>query len=571
MEAAAESGSTASSAGNETSARRCLEDYQLGHTLGQGHFAQVKLAQKLSTGEYVALKIIEIDDQKPRQQELIFRELTAMAQVQHANVLRLSRTLDRVPYPKENGVFREVLLLELELAPGGELFDYILTGGAFPEPVARAYFYQLMSALEACHRLGIYHRDIKPENILLGDRYQLKVGDFGLASLASHPGELLRTPCGTRSYQAPEVLARQPYQGDKADIWSAGVVLFIMLAGNPPMTMATKTDWWYNAISLGEYGQFWRAHQRAPAPKIYEAAQAVVNSILVEDPTGRAGVVDLLAHPWIEHGSPDYPEATSPSNPNATSTTPLPSAAYLEAFMGQRKAVIDEKNRAQREQARITRRRKQQQQQEASSQKTFNPHKQSVVRSTDKEAAGMVTERLPLALPHTGRPFPFNFYATETPHQLLLWIEAACSGSNVAGSERLVDVHADEHSVDAVLGGTVNNRVRLLIQIWRVPQDMDDAKSEDEGALYCVTGTRLEGSPWDFTAAWRELLTAVAAGGCDGAGDALQSLKSPALYSPTDVDAKGMGMGALVGEQKRPSTATAEDKLSDEFDEKMVM
>ena len=99
---------------------RMLDDYRLGHTLGQGHFASVKLAQRQTTGKMVALKIIELDAAAPRQQEMIYRELTAMQQVQHENVLQLERTVMNVPFPRENGDPREVLLLELELAPGGE-------------------------------------------------------------------------------------------------------------------------------------------------------------------------------------------------------------------------------------------------------------------------------------------------------------------------------------------------------------------------------------------------------------------------------------------------------------------
>ena len=169
--------------GSSPSGGRILEEYRLIHTLGKGHFATVKLAQRMTTNKMVALKIIDYDASAPRQQELIRRELTAMQEVQHENVLQLERTVLNVQ--REDG--REVMLMELELAPGGELFDYILTGGAFPEPVARAYMKQLLSALHECHRVGVYHRDIKPENILLNENFQLKVPlAWGRRRLASH-------------------------------------------------------------------------------------------------------------------------------------------------------------------------------------------------------------------------------------------------------------------------------------------------------------------------------------------------------------------------------------------------
>ena len=152
--------------------------------------------------------------------------------------------------------------MALDLAEGGELFDFMMYTGAFSEPVAKAIFSQLTSALAFCHERGIYHRDIKPENLLLDSNFQLKVADFGLAAMRASPEELLKTECGTRSYMAPEVLARQQYDGSKADCWSAGVVLFIMLSGNPPFQMARPGDWWFNQFTENRPDRFWKSHKR---------------------------------------------------------------------------------------------------------------------------------------------------------------------------------------------------------------------------------------------------------------------------------------------------------------------
>mmetsp|Transcript_34402 Transcript_34402/g.91073 ORF Transcript_34402/g.91073 Transcript_34402/m.91073 type:complete len:619 (+) Transcript_34402:295-2151(+) len=594
---------------------RMLEDYRLGHTLGQGHFASVKLAQRQSTGKMVALKIIELDAAAPRQQEMIYRELTSMQQVQHENVLSLERTVTNVPFPRENGDPREVLLLELELAPGGELFDYILTGGAFPEPFARAYFKQLLLALGECHRVGVYHRDIKPENILLNENFQLKVGDFGLASL-NPSSELLRTTCGTRSYQAPEILARQMYHGDKADVWSAGVVLFIMLAGNPPFKTAVRGDWWFNAISLNRYDQFWLAHQRPPAPKVYAEAQEFLNSIFTVTGEERKTVADLLNHRWIEFGSPDYPEAQTYQGV-AEPATPLPTAEAIADFMSARKAVIDENNRIQREQTRARRRQQQQVAAEAGAggagNATFNPHGHNVYRSVSpggtaedskceageaKEAPVDTVDRgieanadadgkqPPLLVEERAGAQAFAFYASESPQVLLELLGQATNtpatpatplvladdkagaksegeakgelkGANARDGEADVGVDWEEFSLDAV----VADHVGIHFQVWSLDSR---ESSENNDGIYCVSALRVGGSPWEFTSAWKEVLGTLASMGCKGAEDALGSLASPVgfalLVEPADLK--------LAGAKDDDG---AEEDISMDFDEKMVM
>ena len=120
-------------------------------------------------------------------------------------------------------------MLVLELAEGGELFDYLMYSGHFDDRIARSYFRQLVLALEACHALNVFHRDLKPENILLGSNFQLKLSDFGLSSYTASPDALLQTSCGSVTYMAPEVVSKQLYHGAATDVWSAACVLFIML------------------------------------------------------------------------------------------------------------------------------------------------------------------------------------------------------------------------------------------------------------------------------------------------------------------------------------------------------
>ena len=247
---------------------RVVLGYQLGRTLGKGMSGKVKLGTRLSDGKTFALKFINTENMTPRSWEMLDREIKAMEKLNHPNILNLVQHDMRVQYPRlRNKGFVEMPMLVLELSEGGELFEFLMETGYLEEEVARTYFKQLLACLELCHSKGVYHRDLKPENLLLaGDSYTLKLADFGLAALQGASGgdqsSLVATECGTKSYMAPEVMKRAPYDGSAADVWSAGVVLFIMLAGNPPFEQAAGRDWWYRACKAGRHDKFWQAHLR---------------------------------------------------------------------------------------------------------------------------------------------------------------------------------------------------------------------------------------------------------------------------------------------------------------------
>lgn len=182
---------------------------------------------------------------------------------------------------KHGEAVEPAVLLVLEWAPHMELFEYVALE-RFSHPLAHAYFKQLATGLAHCHAKGVYHRDstctrvftlfcrvtpgfltVKPENLLLGHDFVLKVADFGLAILdEAATGAPLVTRCGTDVYMSPEVFGRKPYTGPAADVWSAGIVLFVMLAGFPPFNHAAEGDWWFDAITSGLADAFWAAHER---------------------------------------------------------------------------------------------------------------------------------------------------------------------------------------------------------------------------------------------------------------------------------------------------------------------
>ncbi|KAL0309398.1 UNVERIFIED_CONTAM: CBL-interacting serine/threonine-protein kinase [Sesamum radiatum] len=200
--------------------------YELGRTLGEGSFAKVKFA-RITTGDCVAIKVIDRDRVlHHRMVEQIKREISTMKMIKHPNVLNLYEVM----------ASRTKIYIVLEYVEGGELFDKIAKYGKFKEDVARSYFQQLINAVDYCHSRGVYHRDLKPENLLLDSYGVLKVSDFGLSAFSQQVrGDgLLHTACGTPNYVAPEVLTDKGYDGTSSDVWSCGVILFVLMAGYLP-------------------------------------------------------------------------------------------------------------------------------------------------------------------------------------------------------------------------------------------------------------------------------------------------------------------------------------------------
>mmetsp|Transcript_25458 Transcript_25458/g.42913 ORF Transcript_25458/g.42913 Transcript_25458/m.42913 type:complete len:500 (+) Transcript_25458:103-1602(+) len=270
--------------------------FTLGRVLGSGMQAEVRKGIDNNSNKAVALKIIDKTKLRRRTLEALEREVEIMKVIRHRNVLRLKAVA--MDTTIEN---KTVAVLVLEIAEGGELFEFLMHTKHFEETLARTYFHQLISALHCCHKQNIYHRDIKPENILMSSNYELKLADFGLGNSADDESDLLETECGTRSYMAPEILMHNGYRGDAADVWSAGVVLFIMLLGSPPFDVATRTDWWFNACSLARYDRFWAAHLRgAPHMETCLEAQDLLNRIFVPNPKRRITIEEMMTHPWMQ-------------------------------------------------------------------------------------------------------------------------------------------------------------------------------------------------------------------------------------------------------------------------------
>ncbi|KAG6472497.1 hypothetical protein ZIOFF_069961 [Zingiber officinale] len=262
------------------------DKYEIGRVLGKGTFARVYYGRELSSGESVAVKVI--DKEQARREagmmEQIRREIKVMRLVRHPNVVDLREVM----------ATKTRIFFVMEYVRGGELFARIARG-RLPEDQARRYFHQLISAVDFCHSHGVSHRDLKPENLLLDDHGDLKISDFGLSALPEqlrHDG-LLHTQCGTPAYVAPEVLRRRGYDGAKADLWSCGVILFVLLAGFLPFQ---------DESLMQMYQKVFKAEYRIP-PWFSGQASRLVSRLLVVNPDKRILIPAILQFPWFKKGS----------------------------------------------------------------------------------------------------------------------------------------------------------------------------------------------------------------------------------------------------------------------------
>ncbi|CAK7353922.1 unnamed protein product [Dovyalis caffra] len=275
--------------------------YEMGRFLGKGTFAKVYYGKHLVTGESVAIKVISKDQvKKEGMMKQIQREISVMRLVRHPNIVEL----------KEVMATKTKIFFIMEYVRGGELFAKVAKG-RLKEEAARKYFQQLISAIDYCHSRGVFHRDLKPENLLLDENENLKISDFGLSALPEQLWQdgLLHTQCGTPAYVAPEVLRKKGYDGSKADIWSCGVILYVLLAGCLPFQDENVMKM-YRKVFKAEY-QF--------QPWFSTDAKRLISRLLVADPERRITIPAIMRNHWFLKGF-SRPMAFSIQEPSTDNT-----------------------------------------------------------------------------------------------------------------------------------------------------------------------------------------------------------------------------------------------------------
>ncbi|KAH8697354.1 hypothetical protein BGW36DRAFT_397097 [Talaromyces proteolyticus] len=279
--------------------------WALGKTIGAGSMGKVKIARNMETGEQVAVKVVPRQstaeehrngkdaERADRSKEIrTAREAAIVSLVDHPYVCGM-RDVVRTPYH---------WYMLFEYVNGGQMLDYIISHGKLKEKQARKFARQIASALDYCHRNSIVHRDLKIENILISKTGDIKIIDFGLSNLFS-PRSHLRTFCGSLYFAAPELLQARPYSGPEVDVWSFGIVLYVLVCGKVPFDDQSMPNL-HAKIKKGvvEYPQGLTAECRH-----------IISRMLVTDPKQRASLAEIMNHPWMTKGFNGAPENYLPT------------------------------------------------------------------------------------------------------------------------------------------------------------------------------------------------------------------------------------------------------------------
>lgn len=267
--------------------REIADKYELGRELGRGEFGITYLCSDKETGQVLACKSISKKKLRtPVDVEDVRREVQIMKHLpDNPNIVSLKAT-----YEDENAVH-----LVMELCEGGELFDRIVARGHYTERAAAVVTKTIVEVVQICHKHGVMHRDLKPENFLFANKKEnspLKAIDFGL-SIFFKPGDRFNEIVGSPYYMAPEVLKRN--YGPEVDVWSAGVILYILLCGVPPFWAETEQGV-AQAIIRSSLD-----FKRDPWPKISEQAKDLVRQMLEPNPKLRLTAQQVLEHTWLQN------------------------------------------------------------------------------------------------------------------------------------------------------------------------------------------------------------------------------------------------------------------------------
>ena len=262
-----------------------IGQYMVKKTLGEGSFGKVKLAVHRVSGQEVALKIISRKKLVSRDMAgRIEREIQYLQLLRHPHIIKLYTVITT---PQD-------IIMVLEYA-GGELFDYLVKHGKMSEFKSRRFFQQIVCAVEYCHRHKIVHRDLKPENLLLDNELNVKIADFGLSNIMTD-GNFLKTSCGSPNYAAPEVISGKLYPGPEVDVWSCGVILYVLLVGRLPF----DDDFIPTLFKKINSGSFHLPSFLSPG------AKSMITKMLKVDSMKRITIPEIRQDPWFNENLEEY-------------------------------------------------------------------------------------------------------------------------------------------------------------------------------------------------------------------------------------------------------------------------
>lgn len=277
-----------------------LDNFRVLKTLGSGYSGKVKLGQDMATGQSFALKILQPEgDNLQTLLQSLKHEFEILKELSHPTIVRMFDLKQGLYTSRKTGLQKSTIYAVIELAPAGEIFDFIFQTRGLDEDIAAYYFKTLVEAMVYLHGRKVTHRDLKPENLLLDSDFKLKLVDFGFATVVD-PGKPNKTSLGTEKYMAPELLYKKKYDATKVDVFAAGVILFVMHSGYPPFNTATQHCQFYHKF-VKDNAKFWEFHGKQGLKRNYSKEfKDLVNSMIALDFTQRPSFAEVLNHPWLQ-------------------------------------------------------------------------------------------------------------------------------------------------------------------------------------------------------------------------------------------------------------------------------